>query len=222
MSYLGPDGGSTRNPITNGGSTNSTGIINVSPSIWNNASNPIYTGNHESDDVKAAVLITLNDLIDSLGAVSYIQGAVNLAQAVSNFSSNIELSLGCIAVDLGVVASGLQVASQTFAALDHSLATTFAQLESQMAYFTTDTTLATSPVTAATPLHIINAQHAGGGSNIFSHAWHDITNWGSDAYHGTVNGLESIGVPGWAAVGTGAVVIGGYYVLAGGGVVLAG
>lgn len=205
---------------SDGGSGSPADVIKVSPGVWNDASTPLLTGNHESDDIKAAVLLTLNDVVDTLGGISFVQGAVNLAQAVSDFSSNIELSLGCIAVDLSVVASGLQVASKTFATLDHSLAATFAQLESQMAYYTTDTTLTASTVPSITALHIVNAPHSGGG-NFFSHAWHDVTHWGSEAYHGTVHGLESIGAPTWVAVGAGAVVIGGYYVLAGGGVVLA-
>ncbi len=210
-------------PADDGGSSNPDGVVKVSTGVWNDASHPVNTGNHESDDIKAAVLITLNDLIDSLGALSYVQGAVNLAQAISNFSSNIELSLGCISVDLGVVASGLQAASTAFASLDSSLATTFASLESQMAYFTSDTTLVTSTVATYTPLMMKNVPqpHSGGGGNFFSHAWHDITNWGSDAYHGTVHGLESVGAPTWVAVAVGGVVIGGYYVVAGGGAIVA-
>lgn len=204
-------------PMLPDGGSSPDGTIKVAPGTWTDAAHPVQTGNNASDDIKAAVVITLNGLLDSLGTFSFVQGAVNLSKAVSDFSSNIELSLGCIAVDMEVVASGLRVAAKAFGHLDNSLVTMFHNLESQMSYYTTDTTLTTVAAATLTGLKIANppSQHHDGGGGIggfFSHAWHDVTSWGADIYHGTVNGLESIGVPGWIAIGAGGAVAGLFYV----------
>lgn len=196
-------------------STTGDGTILVPPGVWEETSHAPKRGNRESDDIKAALMITLDDLMEALGGFAFVQGAVNLARAVADFSSNIELSLGCVSVDLSVVASGLQVASNAFINLDRSLATTFASLESQMAYFTTDTTLIISHVPVYTPLHMTNVASSSGDSNIFSHIWHDVRNWGSDVFHGTDSVLSAAGAPAWLAVGGAALVLGGYYVVAG-------
>jgi hypothetical protein len=190
----------------NDGNT-SNGTLQVDPSVWSETSHAIQTGNNESEDIKAEVLITLNDLMDSLGALSFIQGASNLSEAMSEFSSKIELSLGCVAVDISVVASGLLAASKAFGTLDSSLATMFNNLESQMSYFTTTTTIAPAHAATYTPLKTIGAEPAAsGGSSIghfFSHAWHDITNWSSDVNNSVSNTLSNVGAPGPVAESAG-------------------
>lgn len=196
-------------PINSGDGTYSNGTIAVSPGTWSNASHPVKIGNSASDDIKAAVLITLNGLIDGLGDFSYMQGAINLARAISDFSSNIEFSLGCIAVDLNVVSSGLEAAAQAFASLDSSLAATFASLEAQMAYFTTDTTLTTATVATYSPLKVGNEGENGWNElgHYGSQAWHYIMEGGKVAYRLTVLYSELTGLPPWAAEIIGGAVV---------------
>jgi hypothetical protein len=53
------------------GSPSPDDTIKIWPGAWNNAARSVEIGNQESDDMKAATLLTLNSLIDALGAFSY-------------------------------------------------------------------------------------------------------------------------------------------------------
>lgn len=205
-----------------GGGGNPGGTIKVSPGTWTTSSHPVQTSGSESADLQGAVVSTLNDLMDALGAFSFVQGATHLASSISTFSGNIVLGLGCIAVDMAVVSSGLQAAARAFEALDHSLATMFSSLENQMAYYTTTTTIQTTSVTTYAPLQMtstssssLHASHSSGNgfTHFFGSVWHHVTSWGSDIYHGVEHGVESIGAPTWLAIGCAVVVAGLFYIV---------
>lgn len=190
-------------------------VIEVPSEIWEDASSPVKAGSSGSEDVKAAVVTALNGLMQILDGVSFISGTAKLAQALLDFGDKIELSLGCVAVDMTVVASGLHAAARALPVFDHELATTFAGLEHQMSLYTS--TYGVPPLARYIPVHYSTPVAKTGGSSL-GHLWHDITSWGSDAYHGTVGGLESVGVPAWISLGVGGLVLGLYYtgVFAGG------
>src|SRR6478752_6197073 len=101
MTRIAPDGG--------GGDPN--GYIKVVPGVWALSAQTISTNNNSSQDIQAAVMTTVNGLIDTLNVCSYVQGAVDLAKAVSEFGDGIENMLGCVAVDLAVNGSGLAAAA---------------------------------------------------------------------------------------------------------------
>lgn len=196
-----------------GGDGSSVDVIKVSPGTWTETATPLATSNQESADIKAALMITLNNLVDGLGGVSFVQGAVHLAQAVSDFGSNIELTLGCVAVDLSVIASGLKVAAQAFASLDHSLATMLSQLDTQMAYYTTETTLTATTVPTFTTLTIVNAPGAGGGGdNLLSSTWNHIQSWSNSASNSVSQSLGDGTLAKAAGETVGGIVIVGAFV----------
>lgn len=205
-----------------GGGGDPNGTIKVSPGTWTTSSHPVQTSGSTSADLQGAVVSTINDLMDALGTFSFVQGATHLASSLSTFSGNIVLGLGCIAVDMAVVSSGLQAAARAFQSLDHSLTTMFGSLEKQMAYYTTTTTIQTTSVATYTPLHMTStssssshASHSSGNgfTHFFGSVWHHVTSWGSDVYHGVEHGVESIGAPGWLAIGCAVVVAGLFYIV---------
>jgi hypothetical protein len=208
MTRIAPDGG--------GGDPN--GYIKVVPGVWALSAQTISTNNNSSQDIQAAVMTTVNGLIDTLNVFTYVQGAVDLAKAVSEFGDGIENMLGCVAVDLAVIGSGLAAAAKAFGNLDGSLVTMFSGLNTDLGYYTTTSTLSSTIASTYSAYHIPKPSGGGGGfsfGHFFGHVWHDVTNWGSDIYHAVDSGLQDIGVPACVAVGVAGGVVVLYYAAAG-------
>ncbi|WP_052889093.1 hypothetical protein [Thermogemmatispora carboxidivorans] len=195
-------------PEDSDNSGSADGNIKVWPGTWTDASHTVSFGNQKNEDIQAAVMLALNGVIDALNAFSFLQGAVNLANALSDFSDNLGLSLGCVAVDLSVVASGLLGAAQAFAGQDQTLANMWADLQKQLPYFTTGTTLTPTVVSTFSPLTIHPAYQPDPISSFFSQAWHTVTSWASDAHDWVYSHVSSAGAPPWAASATAALAAG--------------
>lgn len=168
MTRVDPGGGSGPyvEPTSNG---SPDGNIQVDPGVWNEASYAIQINNNVGADIQADMMRALNGALDSLNVLSFIEGASDLAQALDDFSRNIELSLACLGTDLIVVSSGLAAAAAAFGSLDSALASTFTDLESQMSYFTTETTLTSDGAMPYSPVKVVgepNSPGSGGGLSI--------------------------------------------------------
>lgn len=181
------------------------------------------TANTDSEyvasQVSTAVLTTLNDLVNAMSAVDFF---TKFAATMENFGGDLLATLACYSTGLNVAGQTLAVAASSFQGLDDALAKSFTALESQISTYTGYDTAYTLPTLSASSIALgttgLSMQTVGyqytympastGGGIPFAHIWHDLKNWGTDAFHAVDHGLEYIGVPPWAAL----PIAGGVYV----------
>ena len=117
------------------------GIL-VHTDTWAASSSKTSTGKSETDDLVNGLFSTLGELVNDMAPIFFLNSAQNLSTAVEEFGQGMNAALGCVSVDLQVVSSGLSSAAVAYAATDKALAHTFAQLETQLGYFTNTATSA--------------------------------------------------------------------------------
>lgn len=122
-------------------------LIQIHPSQWQDAGSSAQTGSNDSNDITNDVNLAIQSLNNALNAVGFMTNAKNFVTVMEEFGAGMEAALACISVDLVVVGSGVTAASAAFSRLDATLASTFAQMEKQLTYFTNTA----SSVTLGTP-----------------------------------------------------------------------
>jgi hypothetical protein len=118
---------------------------------WSTSSTTTSAGKSNSDDLVNELLTTLNDFVNEMSPIFFLNSMQNLMTAVEDFGQGMSAALACVSVDLQVVSSGLSSAAVAFAATDKTLAHTFAQLDTQLGYYTHTTTSTALP--KPTPAH---------------------------------------------------------------------
>ncbi|MEO7021411.1 MAG: hypothetical protein ABI234_14745 [Ktedonobacteraceae bacterium] len=146
-------------------------IIRMDTDTWNAATHPTQTGSSGSNDLVNDVTTTINSLLNALNGVAFIENTRNLITVMEDFGNGLNAALACVSLDLQVVASGLGAAAAAFAATDTALANMFANLDTQLGYYTNTA----SSVTLATPSASAQASLISLGSTPSSTSFWDTT-----------------------------------------------
>jgi hypothetical protein len=111
------------------------GIL-VHTDTWAASSTTTSAGQSDTADLVNALFSTLGELVNDMAPIFFLSSAQNLSTAIEEFGQGMNAALACVSVDLQVVSSGLSSAAVAYAATDKDLARTFAQLDTQLGYFT--------------------------------------------------------------------------------------
>ncbi|HLG75131.1 MAG TPA: hypothetical protein VKX46_01880 [Ktedonobacteraceae bacterium] len=124
--------------------------IKVYTDTWNTSSTSVGKGNTTNDDITNDVLQAINSLASGLGTISFVNNVQLLIAALDEFGNNMAGVLACVSVDLQVVGSGLAAAAAAFGTTDQQLANMFANLNTELGYYTsTATNVHLAPLTPA-------------------------------------------------------------------------
>jgi len=127
--------------------------IKMNTDIWSNAAHPVQRGSQDSNDISTDIIHAVNSLCDVLNTVGFMENSKLLITAMEDFGQGMIAALACVSVDLAVVASGLSAAAAAFSSLETELKNTFAQIDTQLGYFTNTT----SSIALQTPTAADNA-----------------------------------------------------------------
>ena len=122
--------------------------LDVNTGTWSDSSKKTGSGKTNNDDLVNDIFTTLGDFVNSLSPIFFLDSIQNFQTAIENFGDGMSKVLACVSVDLQVVSSGLASAAVAYAATDKNIASTFAQLNNQLSYYTNT---ATSPTALARP-----------------------------------------------------------------------
>jgi hypothetical protein len=131
--------------------------IKMSPTTWNTSATSVNTGNTTHDNITNDVLQAINNLANDLGTLSFLRNTQLLVAALDEFGNNMAGALACVGVDLQVVGSGLAAAATAFGTTDKELAQMFANLETEMGYYTSTATSVHLATPTASQVAALNA-----------------------------------------------------------------
>jgi hypothetical protein len=124
--------------------------FDVNTGTWATASTTTSTGQSDSDNLVNDIFKTLGDFVNETSPLFFLDSIQNLKTALEDFGQGMSAALACVSIDLQVISSGLSSAAVAYAATDKTLAGTFAQLETQLGYYTNSTVSGTT-LQKATP-----------------------------------------------------------------------
>ncbi|GCE03096.1 hypothetical protein [Dictyobacter aurantiacus] len=116
--------------------------FDVTPSTWTSSSTTTGTGKTDNDNLVNDIFKTLGDLVNDASPIFFLNSVTNFKTALEEFGYNMQGALACVSIDLQVVSSGLSSAAIAYAATDANIKKTFAQLDTQLGYYTSTTTSA--------------------------------------------------------------------------------
>ena len=132
-------------------------VVKMDFATWSAAATPTQTGSTDSNNLINDFITSLNSLLGALNTISFIENTRNLITALEDFGHGLSGALACVSLDLQVVSSGLSAAVAAFGSADAALAKTFADLETQLSYYTSTTSNATLATPSAADQAALNS-----------------------------------------------------------------
>lgn len=110
--------------------------FDVTPSTWSQSSTTTNSGKNDNDNLLNDIFKTLGDLVNDASPIFFLNSIKNFQTAIEDFGHGMQGALACVSIDLQVVASGLSSAAIAYGATDQNIKNTFAQLDTQLGYYT--------------------------------------------------------------------------------------